>query len=151
MWLLSPSSEMLMTAVVMFVDNHATVVVARDDVEHFACHCSSVRIKRWANAGCPLGMFQRLQKDVGASEARGPGGPEQAERVGERRKGVTVRGRERGVKDGERRKWDGTRKGEGEGRGRRERERRGRETGEGEKGRGRQRRRERGRGECCCC
>ena len=38
--------------------------------------------------------------------------------MGERRKGVTVRGRERGVKDGERRKWDGTRKGEGEGGGR---------------------------------
>ena len=50
-WLLSSSLKMLMTVMVMVVDNRATVVVARGDVEHLACHCSSVKIKafgkRW--------------------------------------------------------------------------------------------------------
>ena len=65
MWLLSPSSKRLMTVVVMFVDNHATVVVARDDAEHFACHSSSVRIKRSANADVRLDCFKSYIKTSG--------------------------------------------------------------------------------------
>ena len=43
-----------MSIVVVVIDIHAIVVVARDDVEHLACHRLSVKSKR---AGCPLGCI----------------------------------------------------------------------------------------------
>ena len=61
--------EMSMSIVVVVVDIHAIVVVARDDVEHLACHRLSVKSKR---AGCPLGCV------VEVSEVGPPGGSERS-------------------------------------------------------------------------